>query len=73
MLNADVEDLYERVKVGTKVVILPKANQCPGQRRQAQRADATLIQKAFSKRMARPCDARFSWRFASTQSRLRRV
>lgn len=26
MLNADVEDLYERVKVGTRVVILPKAN-----------------------------------------------
>ncbi len=26
MLNADVEDLYERVKVGTKVVILPKAS-----------------------------------------------
>lgn len=25
MLNADVEDLYERVKVGTKVVILPKS------------------------------------------------
>ncbi|MBA4789567.1 MAG: L,D-transpeptidase family protein [Rhizobiales bacterium] len=26
MLNADVEDLFERVKVGTKVVILPKSN-----------------------------------------------
>ncbi|OYW56106.1 MAG: hypothetical protein B7X99_09605 [Rhizobiales bacterium 17-65-6] len=26
MLNADVEDLYERVKVGTRVVILPKSN-----------------------------------------------
>jgi hypothetical protein len=24
MLNNDVEDLYDRVKVGTKVVILPK-------------------------------------------------
>lgn len=26
MLNADVEDLFERVKVGTKVVILPKSS-----------------------------------------------
>ncbi|TCT05108.1 L,D-transpeptidase family protein [Aquabacter spiritensis] len=26
MLNADVEDLFERAKVGTKVVILPKSN-----------------------------------------------
>lgn len=26
MLNDDVEDLYERVKVGTKVVIMPKAS-----------------------------------------------
>ncbi|HQS49758.1 MAG TPA: L,D-transpeptidase [Xanthobacteraceae bacterium] len=24
MLNADVEDLFDRVKVGTKVVIMPK-------------------------------------------------
>lgn len=30
MLNADVEDLYERVKVGTKVVILPKASTTAG-------------------------------------------
>ncbi|MBP2150469.1 L,D-transpeptidase family protein [Xanthobacter autotrophicus DSM 597] len=29
MLNADVEDLYDRAKVGTKVVILPKANSAP--------------------------------------------
>lgn len=27
LLNADVEDLYERVKVGTKVVIMPKTAQ----------------------------------------------
>lgn len=29
MLNADVEDLYDRAKVGTKVVILPKASSAP--------------------------------------------
>ncbi|QRG08750.1 L,D-transpeptidase family protein [Xanthobacter dioxanivorans] len=29
MLNADVEDLYDRVKVGTKVVIMPKASNSP--------------------------------------------
>ncbi|WP_454918579.1 L,D-transpeptidase family protein [Xanthobacter sediminis] len=31
MLNNDVEDLYDRVKVGTKVVILPKAPTSAGQ------------------------------------------
>lgn len=29
MLNADVEDLYDRAKVGTKVVILPKRSSAP--------------------------------------------
>ena len=29
MLNSDVEDLYDRAKVGTKVVILPKAGAAP--------------------------------------------
>ncbi len=31
MLNNDVEDLYDRVKVGTKVVILPKPTSSPAQ------------------------------------------
>jgi len=39
LVNEDVEDLYSRVKVGTRVVVLPGANQPPA----AQGAPATAV------------------------------
>jgi hypothetical protein len=40
LVNEDVEDLFSRVKVGTRVVVLPGANQPPVS---AQGAPATAV------------------------------
>jgi lipoprotein-anchoring transpeptidase ErfK/SrfK len=47
MLNADVVDLYERARVGTKVVVLPMTHQHVAQDRVAQDIHPQVVRQGF--------------------------